>query len=633
MAEPILRVSERIRMRAEAHLFLKSEEVSASDREENDVVILTAAEATAIATAKDRAVATPELRSGRAAAKFGKTAAAKAAETLTKKSKAKLGAPPAVSGKKRKTNNEKIKEDPATDNSKEDTEPESENEANSEGESKQVYEVEPESLASHKRVKKAVKANAMLLSPSKNAFAAAASKRAAVKAKATPRKKRADGTQRGKSKTTRAQRGPRQLESTFPEPQSLSDSDNSRDTQDPLELLQFTAKPAMPLDEWILKTIAAMHQGFAAAREHYNTPMSALIYWMPRIAPFDAACRIPGGFLNSWTIPVKDPGELWDTAPVLQHLRTDQVAHWLHISMQDLVGFLSLCNTTEVKALNQYLIFRLELMEAMHAMPICFQWLYTDQQPQRGDHVYELLLKLRSIDDEHQRLLTWTLHLSIQSRRNLRDFASFPRNSPHPFTHKVYRALFDYMHKAWSLFRAKTSPLLEWNARSLIPEFVDTRPVTRWYTIENPPMSSLTTQQLQQAIDSDMMFRATLERERNIYLQGDMLKDEIRHVTMDTREWFPHQYMDSPDQQPQQQLPGQAGLIRGPKVLDDMWWFSELDGIMKWHRTNASPEILQEEQSYLSSTGAYLRQFAGFNVQALREDPHLQQQQQQGHPE
>lgn len=104
-----------------------------------------------------------------------------------------------------------------------------------------------------------------------------------------------------------------------------------------------------------------------AGREHYDTPLATVIYWMPRVAPIDSAASLMSSDpMRFWTIPVKDIDQPWERASVTLHLRTDQVAHWLHISMQDLVGFLTLCSIREMTALNMYLNFRLRLMNTMN---------------------------------------------------------------------------------------------------------------------------------------------------------------------------------------------------------------------------------------------------------------------------
>lgn len=126
----------------------------------------------------------------------------------------------------------------------------------------------------------------------------------------------------------------------------------------------------MSLEQWIQGTMSGMFHAFVSAREYYSTPLAHVIYWMPRVAPLDnAAIHMAGDAMNYWTIPVKDPQQLWDRASVSLYLRTDQVAHWLHISMQDLVGFLTLCSVSEITALNMYLNFRLHLMSVMNGKP------------------------------------------------------------------------------------------------------------------------------------------------------------------------------------------------------------------------------------------------------------------------
>ncbi|KAG0364181.1 hypothetical protein BGZ54_007773 [Gamsiella multidivaricata] len=341
----------------------------------------------------------------------------------------------------------------------------------------------------------------------------------------------------------------------------------------------------MTAEQWIHATIKGMLQAFMNSPEHYSTPLATVIYWMPRIAPVDAGVhRVCGDPLNHWTIPLKQVGQPWETAATITRLRTDQVAHWLHISMQDMVGFLALCNAEEAEALNHYLHFRMEYMRLIQTMPMCFQWIQSSVLPQPGDQVYELLLKLRSIDDEHQRLLAWTIHASVQGRRNEYDIASFPRCPPYQYSSRGHRAMFEYMQKTWSLYRARTSPLIEWQARDpLLPGFIDMRSFSRWFVVEDPPLDSLTIEQVQHTIDADMMFRTTVERDRNAYLQGDVMKDEIWFALNDTRPFFPHQPRPLQPQYDEQGLPKPISQLIGLNMHDDDWWRRELNEVVDWY--------------------------------------------------
>ncbi|KAF9915967.1 hypothetical protein BX616_004945 [Lobosporangium transversale] len=319
---------------------------------------------------------------------------------------------------------------------------------------------------------------------------------------------------------------------------------------------QRTRPPAMPpiplipmteqerTEQWVAQTIQAMQQAFMHGREHYNTPLASVFYWMPRLAPENrAATRLVNADpLTYWTIAVRDKNVPFETAPVIRYLRTDQVAHWLHISMQDLIGFMSLCDPTEAIALNDYLNFRLELMRSVQMMPFCYQWLYIGKTPQPGDPVYELLLKIRSLDDQEQKRFAWMVQFSTQRRRNPDDPACLPKRSQVRFSQRENRAMFDFLVRAWFHYRAKTSPIIEWNARDeAIPNFTDTRPLTRWFVPDDTPLENLTVDLIQQTLDSDMHLRGVIERDRTFYQNGEMVGDEMWHAFYDMRPYFPHQ--------------------------------------------------------------------------------------------
>ncbi|ORZ11278.1 hypothetical protein BCR41DRAFT_387738 [Lobosporangium transversale] len=310
------------------------------------------------------------------------------------------------------------------------------------------------------------------------------------------------------------------------------------------------AGPVMPscnqerTEQWVAQTIQAMQQAFMHGREHYNTPLASVFYWMPRLAPENrAATRLVNADpLTYWTIAVRDKNVPFETAPVIRYLRTDQVAHWLHISMQDLIGFMSLCDPTEAIALNDYLNFRLELMRSVQMMPFCYQWLYIGKTPQPGDPVYELLLKIRSLDDQEQKRFAWMVQFSTQRRRNPDDPACLPKRSQVRFSQRENRAMFDFLVRAWFHYRAKTSPIIEWNARDeAIPNFTDTRPLTRWFVPDDTPLENLTVDLIQQTLDSDMHLRGVIERDRTFYQNGEMVGDEMWHAFYDMRPYFPHQ--------------------------------------------------------------------------------------------
>ncbi|KAF9958549.1 hypothetical protein BGZ70_009160 [Mortierella alpina] len=369
---------------------------------------------------------------------------------------------------------------------------------------------------------------------------------------------------------------------------------------------------SISIEKWIQHTISSMLQGFEYAKEHHNTPLSSIIYWMPRTSGPDHAAvfmiKEPGtaeGQLNFWTIPLKSPSHPWDTAPVIQHLQTDQVAHWLHISMQDLVGFLSLCTIREANALNAYLYFRVELVKFIRAIPCASQWLYGGEEPYPGGHVYELLLRLRSLDDEQQRLLTWALHAFIRQRRDVHNLSTLPRNAPYRFNDRNHRALFEYLHKAWAMSRSKTSPLLEWTARSLFPGWIDSRSPGRWHLIEKRDMATLTTDQAHSVLEADMQFLVKVETDRNNYILGDMAAEEAGIAVADHRDQrtaYPHLYGYHP-------MP--FSYNQGAAVdKSNAWWVHELRLILLWHQQHTNLLGMLREPSTLLIQNMVLKQYA-----------------------
>jgi hypothetical protein len=239
-------------------------------------------------------------------------------------------------------------------------------------------------------------------------------------------------------------------------------------------------------------------------------------------------------------------------------------------------------------------------------MPNCYTWVYNKTRPQPGEHSYELLLKLRSIDDEQQRLLAIAINASIESRRNLGDVAALPRNATVAFDTRIHRAMTDHLQKSWSLYRAITSPVIEWHADAIYPGFDDKRSVERWFKIEDPAMESVTIDSARDVVEADMMFRTIVERDRNAYIMGDMLDDELAHSLHDTRILFPHQLpfkFPKQNQDPARNRDGggdgdrkqvQGGSLVGseppsartrvrPNFRHESWWAIELDELYQWN--------------------------------------------------
>ncbi|KAG0323639.1 hypothetical protein BGZ99_002656 [Dissophora globulifera] len=405
---------------------------------------------------------------------------------------------------------------------------------------------------------------------------------------------------------------------------------------------------ATGVQQWLVNLITGMVYAFGGAREHYHTPLSTLIYWMPRSTPADPAVIHMGdaGMMNYWTIAVKHPDEPWATATILERFRADQVAHWLHITMQELVGFLSLCTVNEARTLNRYLLFRRDFMHAISTMPLCYEWINANAPPQPGDHVYELLLRLRSLDDENQRLLLWILHHSIECRRNLLDQGSFPRNAPFVFAIRTHRSLFEYMLKAWFLYRAKTSPIFDWHAGNLIRDFKDHRSPSRWYLSENLPVDELAIKDCQACIDHDMMYRSMVEKDRREYLINNMIHDEVQHAILDTRPLFSHQLLVSSSTSTiavesgehllageikahyvVQSPHGQAGL-RSHRERRDV---GELEEIVQWHLAHLSIDADRMQNLGIGTSGTGLQHHLQQQQQLLQQQQQQQLQQQQQH--
>ncbi|KAF9984377.1 hypothetical protein BGZ75_004066 [Mortierella antarctica] len=318
----------------------------------------------------------------------------------------------------------------------------------------------------------------------------------------------------------------------------------------------------------------------------------------------------PEGQLNFWTIPLKSPSHPWETAPVIQQLQTDQVAHWLHISMQDLVGFLSLCTVREASALNAYLYFRVELVKFMRAIPCASQWVYGGEEPYSGGHVYELLLRLRSLDDEQQRLLSWALHAFIRQRRDVHNLSTLPRNAPYRFHDRNHRALFEYLHKAWTMRRSKTSPLLEWTASSLFPGWMDSRSSGRWHLIETTDLGKLTAEEAHRVLEADMQFLVKVETDRNRYILGDMAADEARIAVTDQRDQqqttYPPLYGHHHHPMPFPYHPP------GEETVDksNAWWINELRLILLWHQRHTNLSGMLREPSTMLVQNMVLKQYS-----------------------
>ncbi|KAG0211124.1 hypothetical protein BGX33_004512 [Mortierella sp. NVP41] len=310
-------------------------------------------------------------------------------------------------------------------------------------------------------------------------------------------------------------------------------------------------------EAWARHSTKGYLQLFLTATDHKLTPLSMVIYHMPRVEN-----SYPADILDLWTTPVKAlSGGDWEVREVIDTLRSDQIAHWLRISLQDFLGFRVVATTKELNLLNMYLNFRLVLMRTAQAMPSCFEWLKTDVDPQPGEPAYEVLYRIRSLDDEYQRLLIWALENSIRTR------LTEDRNSTTPqYAHRsikedrLYRSELHYLLKSIDMFRARISPVMEWRAsQTILPGFIDERPVGRWgvkVDVMDPSLEELEAHQIEQVVNADIDFLNTVERVRNVYLQTTMLSDEQVIAGLDPR--LPVALLTTAPQPQQPQQP-QAG--------------------------------------------------------------------------
>ncbi|KAF9935292.1 hypothetical protein FBU30_004867 [Linnemannia zychae] len=452
-------------------------------------------------------------------------------------------------------------------------------------------------------------------------------------------------------------------------------------------------------EEWSALTRArytmAVHlHRYLESGDHLLTPLSMVIRWMPRINS-----SMPVDPLDLWTIPVKSQGTDWDTARVIDILRTDQVAHWLYISVGELLGFLIMSTPTERRFLNSYLICRLDLMRTLQAMPSCLEWLDTNEEPQHGDPIYKILCRFRSLDDELQRLLVWNIQKQTNIRRNMVNSSvsttissrptylhsssaslipvcypkSFPESttsvstcfpasqSPStsastkafiftypnlpPFDPRKNRAQFDFLLKTWSMFRARTSPCIEFRASQTafpaahvaLTRFVDRRDKTRWYVkvdTTNPSMDQLDWHTIDDTIMADHTMLNQSNMSRSLYQQTMMIDDELTIAAQDPRfsitfsappiaaSTFPATTLPTPISGQSDLMPEEL-IARGFNIKStdewvmfpgnaesggDNWWRYELVSMIAWHRKHLTPDRLAIESPLLNSHITYLEE-------------------------
>lgn len=181
-------------------------------------------------------------------------------------------------------------------------------------------------------------------------------------------------------------------------------------------------------------------------------------------------------------------------------------------------------------------------------MPSCLEWLNTDVDPQPGDPVYEVLHRFRSLDDEQQRLLVWAVKKETRFRREAdarKNIDTLPYR-PVVFDDFQTRAEFDYLLKAWSMHRSRTSPVIEFRAsEKLFPGsgFVDRRAKDRWFVkvnVNENSLEELTVEEVQEVIRADFDFLHHLESSRADYQEFKMPDDEVVIAAYDPRFQIAH---------------------------------------------------------------------------------------------
>ncbi|KAG0376536.1 hypothetical protein BGX24_007609 [Mortierella sp. AD032] len=335
-------------------------------------------------------------------------------------------------------------------------------------------------------------------------------------------------------------------------------------------------------ESWARHLMAKCLYTFMKGRNHALTPLALVIYWMPRVPnPY------PEDTKDLWTMPLKALGQEWETAKVLDTLRTDQVAHWLHLPVGVLIGFLTQAAPGELRQLNWYLHFRLDLMRTMQAMPSCFEWLNSDRDPQPGDPAYRILYRLRSLDEEFQRLLIWAIQSKIRIRREDNIDNGIYNITPRPYIERHYRAEFDFLVKTWNMFRARISPVIQYRAsKAEFPGFEDKRAKNRWFVkvdTKNLPMEGMTAEEISSVIEADHAYLGAVSRKRQVYMQTTMIDDEsviaahdprcplallspIRVHRLQPQPQTQFQLQQPLQRQPQVQAQAQAGDLNHPQT-------------------------------------------------------------------
>ncbi|KAF9905438.1 hypothetical protein EC991_001666 [Linnemannia zychae] len=363
---------------------------------------------------------------------------------------------------------------------------------------------------------------------------------------------------------------------------------------------------------------------FMLGKNHQLTPLAMVIYWMPRVPnPY------PEDTKDLWTMPFKALSPNWETAEVLDTLRTDQVAHWLHLPIGALLGFLTMAAPAELQKLNAYLHVRFDIMRAMQAMPSCFEWLKGDQDPQPEGPAYKILYRLRSLDDELQRHLIWSIQTMFRIRRDENTRNDIDNFTPRPYVERHYRAEFDFLLKAWNMFRVRTSPVIQYRAsKSEFPGFEDKRATNRWFVkvdANNPRMEEIAVEDIGAIIEADHAFLRVEDKRRQGYMQNKMIDDELIIAAQESRCNLALLTPIKVSQfVPQLQSQAQAGDLSQAKAASTPA-LSAIDKsyLAPWPNATASPPVSAVPQDVLTKLGFGIQsseEWVRFALKAMPKD-------------
>ncbi|GJJ76517.1 hypothetical protein EMPS_08876 [Entomortierella parvispora] len=390
------------------------------------------------------------------------------------------------------------------------------------------------------------------------------------------------------------------------------------------------------MNEWIKQITDRLLADHMLSTGPSANPLSTVIYWMPRIPPADGLDqRAWGGQFQYWVIPVWPVCSSTDfsvvsagrisprpvTAPqsksdsFVYHLRTTDVAHWLHISTQDLVAFLSLAHPKELEALNLYLNFRRELMLYIPFMPTVIQWAKNKVPLGPDDHMHKLFANIKALDDEHQRILTWQLHNSVLERRsneNLKNdpipfFATLPLNAPYPFDRVQYRKDFHHETMAWHGFRRRQPTVKDFYEDPL-----------RWFIAKDRPFENERSAILDMAkgLWDDAQGLATEEVERWKYRTGEKMEEDENIAAGRDMRYSPRGACVFAHEKTEGSSAGgkERDLIKTTAEEFVFEWRRDLDRVLRIHRSEAPAFILEADLQIMRSRNPDLSQVSPIEI-------------------